>query len=159
LQDPSITRAPAEVPGDRLAQLEVVGGGVAVEQVMDRHHEARRAETALHGALVEKGALYVGEPTVAAIEPFDGRHLPALRVGRQHETRADQPVIEAHRARPALPLLARVLRPGQAQPLAQHIEQALAEPGSLDDPRGTVDGQLIGLGFRHRLPFAVSTSA
>ena len=49
--------------------------------------------------------------------------------GRQHQARAHQHAVDEHRARAALALLARVLRPGQAETLAQHVEQALADPG------------------------------
>src|SRR4029077_14240698 len=61
------------------------------------------------------------------------------RAGRQHEARADQLAVDEHAARPALALLARPLGTVETEPLAQHVEQALAQPGVGDRVRGAVD--------------------
>ena len=57
--------------------------------------------------------------------------LTGCRCG-QHETTADELIVDHHAARAALALLARALRTDQAEPLTQHIEQALADPGIAD---------------------------
>ena len=62
-------------------------------------------------------------------EALDGDDLAARRPmprARGTSTRARR---RRAPARAALALLARALRAGQAEPLAQHVEQALAEPG------------------------------
>ena len=54
--------------------------------------------------------------------------LVAVRLRGENEARAHELAVEQHRARAALALLARVLRAGQLEALAQRIEQALARP-------------------------------
>src|SRR5207244_7863138 len=51
-----------------------------------------------------------------------------LGLSCEHETRAHELPVEKHRARAALPLLARVLRTRKAEPLAQGVEEAFAFP-------------------------------
>ena len=47
---------------------------------------------------------------------------------REHQARAHQHAVEEHRARAALTLLAARLRRREPEALAQHVQQALAEP-------------------------------
>ena len=54
--------------------------------------------------------------------------------GRHHEARAHERAVDEHAARAALALLAGALRAEQPEPLAQHVEQALAEPRVADRP-------------------------
>ena len=63
-----------------------------------------------------------------AAEALDRDDLVAVGLRGQHEARADERAVEEHRARAAFALLARVLRAGQAEPLAERVEQALARP-------------------------------
>ena len=51
----------------------------------------------------------------------------ALAASTMHEHTSS--AVHQHRAGPALALLAGVLRAGKAEPLAQHVEQALSQPG------------------------------
>ena len=64
---------------------------------------------------------------------------PSACAARTRQAQTSSPSSE-HRARAALALLARVLRPGQAQPLAQREEQALARP-DVRLARVAVDGE------------------
>ena len=104
-----------------------VGLGVAREQVGRRDDEARRAEAALHGARLDERLLHAVQP-VAVGEALDRRHLVPVGLRGEHEARADERAVEQHRARAALALLARVLRAGEAELLAQREEQRLALP-------------------------------
>ena len=65
---------------------------------------------------------------VAVGEPLDRRHVVAVGLRGEHEARTDERPVEQHRARSALALLARVLRAGVAQLLAQRVEERLALP-------------------------------
>ena len=119
--------------------------GDAVEQVVGRHHQPRRAEPALHRAGVDERPLDVGRrspssamPSIVTIGTADG-------AGRQHEARAHQLAVDEHAARAALPLLARPLGAVQPEPLAQHVEQALAEPRVGDVVVDAVDVQRVVL--------------
>ena len=104
-----------------------VGSGDPREQIGGRDDQARRAEPALHRARLDERLLHRVE-VVAVGEPLDRRHVVAVGLRREHEARADERPVEQHRARPALALLARVLRAGVAELLAQRVEERLALP-------------------------------
>ena len=104
-----------------------LGLGHAVEQVGGRDDEARRAEAALHGAGLDERLLHRVQPSPSR-QPLDRDDLVPVGLRGEHEARAHELAVEQHRARPALALLARVLRAGQPEPLAQRVEQALALP-------------------------------
>ena len=103
-----------------------------------------RAEAALHGAGVDERLLHVGQHAVGA-ERLDGHDVAVDGAGGQHQARAHERAVDGDRARAALALLARVLGAGQAEPLAQHVEQALAQPGVGDLVLDAVDEQLVDL--------------
>ena len=65
---------------------------------------------------------------VAAGEALDRDDLVPVRLRRQHQARAHERAVEEHRARAALALLTGVFRAGQAEPLAERVQQALARP-------------------------------
>src|ERR687895_835911 len=155
-EDPAVPGASAEVAGDGLAQGQLVGVGLAVQQVVDGHDHPGDAEAALHGALLDERPLDVGQLARRA-EPLDGADVAAGGVGRQHAAGGDQDAVQQHRAGPALALLAGFLGAGQAEPLAQHVQQALADPGVGDLPvlavhrQGVAVGGLVGPGVLARL--------
>ena len=74
-------------------------------------------------------------------QPLDCDELVAVRLGGEDKAGANKPAIEQHRAGAALALLARVLRAGEAEPLAKDVEQALPGPG-IGLPALAVDRQL-----------------
>ena len=61
-------------------------------------------------------------------QPLDRHELVAVRLGREDKAGADESAVEEHGAGAALALLARVLRAGEAEPLAEDVEQALPGP-------------------------------
>src|SRR5215212_9134764 len=127
VEDLRVARAATEIARERLADLVLVRLGLVREQVRGRDHEPGCAETALHGARLDEGLLNAMEPAVVG-QALDRHHLVAVGLSSEDETRADERPVQQNRARPALALLARVLRPGQLEPLAQRVEQALAGP-------------------------------
>src|SRR4029453_1182584 len=144
-EDAAVPGAAAEVAGDGLAQGQLVGVGLAVQQVVDGHDHAGDAEAALHRPLLDKGPLDVGQLALWA-EPLDGADVAAGGVGGRHTAGRHQHPVQQHRAGAALALLAGVLGAGQAEPLAQHVQQALADPGVGDGAVGAVDRQGVALG-------------
>src|SRR5487761_315418 len=81
--DVLIARTPADLPGDRLADLGFRRVRVAVEQPPRGHHHARRAETALEAVALDEPLLDGVELAVAG-QVLDGPHGPAVGHGRQH---------------------------------------------------------------------------
>ena len=149
LQDPAVAGAPAEVPGDRLAHFELARIGTAREQVVHGHHESGRAEAALHGAGGDERLLDVGERGVVG-DGFHRRDLGVFERRREHEARAAQHAVDKHRAGATLPLLARVLRAGKPESLAQHVQQTLADPAVGDVMVGPVDREAVRRGGHRR---------
>src|SRR5262249_6030123 len=82
-------------------------------------------------------------------EALDGDDLVPAGLDREHEAGADEHAVEEHRARPTLALLARVLRSGQLEPLAQREEKALPGP-DLGLEAVAVDCELDSHAARHR---------
>ena len=118
VEDLLVPGAAAEIPRERLADLVVRGVGNAPEEIVGRDHEARGAEAALHGAGLDESRLHpVRRPVLR--QALDGHDLVAVRLRGEHQARADERPVQEHRARAALALLARVLRPGQAEPVTQ----------------------------------------
>ncbi len=124
-----------------------VGCGVRSSSVVGGHHQAGRAEAALHGAGLDERPLHVGRRTGLG-EALDRRDGEADRARRQHEARAHQLAVDEDAARPALALLARALGAVEPEPLAQHVQQALAEPGVGDRVGGAVDVEDVLLAHR-----------
>ncbi len=156
-QHPSVAGAAAEVAAQRLPGLDLGGPVVALEQVVHGHRHAGGAVAALHGAGGGQRLLDVarGAPGRQALDGVD------LAVGGQrggHQAAGHQLAVHLHRAGPALALLAAVLGAGQSEPLAQHVEQALADPGVGDGPFETVDPQRVG-GARAQLPADLRSEA
>ena len=56
-------------------------------------------------------------------EPFDRRDVGAVFHDGQRQARVDAPAVHQDRARPALPVVAALLRPRQVEMLAQGVEQ------------------------------------
>ena len=114
------------------------GCRIAIDEVVDGDDQTGRAEPALHGTGVDEGLLDVGRRARRghALDRDDGL---ADDGGRHHEARAHEHVVDEDAARPALALLARALRARQPEPIAQHVEQALAEPRIVDVPVDAVD--------------------
>ncbi len=87
------------------------------------HDHARRAVAALDRAEFEKGQLQVVRPAVGVGDALDGDHLPAVNLGGQQLARIDHPAVEDDRAGAALADLAAGLGAGQAQVLAQQVQE------------------------------------
>ncbi len=134
LDDPAVARAPAHVAGELLADLDSDGSGMRSSRawaamispgVQNPHCTAPASTNACWTSLGAPGSASPSTVTIGC--------PTALR--RQHEARAHEAIVDEHAARPALALLARALGGHQAEPLAQHVEQVLAEPGVGDTAR------------------------
>src|SRR4051794_13685796 len=147
VDDLLVARAAAEVAGERLADLRVARARIARQQVVRGDDQPRRAEAALHAAGLDERALPLVQLAVGRRDPLDGHDLAALGLRGKHETRADELAVEVHRARAALALLARVLRAGEVEVLAQRGEQALALPDAVGLARRPVHDHVEPHGY------------
>src|SRR5688500_15826933 len=105
------------------------------------HGDAWRADTALGAAVLDQRALHGVQHLLTARprrQPFHGHDRPAVALARSDQTRIDRLPVHQHGAGAALALAAAFLGAGQAQVLAQDVEQALPRR-ALDGTRGAVD--------------------
>ena len=127
VEDLLVPRAAAEVSGQRLADLVVGRIGNPAEELGRRDDESRSAEAALDGTRVGERLLHGVELSVLA-QILDGDDLVAVGLGGEDEAGTDQCLVKKDRARAALPLLTRVLRAGQVEPIAECRQQAFPRP-------------------------------
>src|ERR1700735_1333689 len=130
----------AQVAGDRPPHVFLGRGGVAVEQVLGRHHHARRAEPALEAVLLP-------EPLLERVQlagrgqALDGGDGTPADLHGQHRAGLDGPAVDQHRAGPAVGRVAAAVRAGQAGAPADQVGQQ--QPGlDLGDLPGAVEGEL-----------------
>ena len=83
-EDPAVAGAAAQVARDGLANLQLGGVGIALEQVVHADHEPGRAEAALHAAFGKKRGLDVGELVLAGGQPLDRHDVRTDSARREH---------------------------------------------------------------------------
>ena len=127
VEDLLVPGAAAEVSGERLADLVVRRVGTAAQEIGRGDDEARRAEAALHRARVGERLLHRVQGAIAA-EALDRDDVVPVGLRGEDEARAHELAVEEDGARAALALLARVLRAGELEPVAERREEALAGP-------------------------------
>jgi hypothetical protein len=131
--NPAVGAAPAQVAVQGLPDVFARRGGVLLQQVHRGHHHARGAVAALSGLLVEEGLLDRMQ-AAAGRQPLDGRDRAVRARDRQVAGGPGAPV-DQHEARPAQAQPATEARPGEAQVMAENIEQrrvGLAADGVLN---------------------------
>src|SRR5674536_4992 len=118
------------------------------KQVIGGHDQPRRTESALDRSGRDVRLLHRMQG-VAVGESLHCLDASALGLAGRDQAGADQRAVQVDRAGATLALFAGVLRAGEPEPLAQHIEQALALP----DPVG-----LPGLAVHRAVQLHVSSS-
>jgi len=141
VQDRLVTRAATQVSRQRLADLVVAGFRDPPQQVVRCHDQPRRAEAALHGARVDERLLHRVQ-LVAVGQSLHGTHRVALGLAGRDQARAHRRVVQVDRAGTAFALFAGILRAGQAESFAEHVEQALAGPDVVRGALLAVDNQV-----------------
>src|SRR2546425_285404 len=149
LEDLDVPSAAAQIAGQRLADLLARRFRPGVEERLRGAQNSGSAVAALRGAeLRERHLQWIG--VRAPRQPFDRDDRPILALEGEDQTRELRPAVEEHRAGAALPQLAAVLGPGQAEIFAQDLEQRLVgREGDLLDLTVDVEAQ-VHLGARGR---------
>ena len=96
--------------------------GIAVDQGRAAHHEARRAEAALHGVVRDERRLHRVQ-RFALREALDGGDLAATDVDGKQHARSNRHAVEPDRASRAGAPIAADFRPGQPELVAQHFDE------------------------------------
>src|SRR6266850_1744663 len=124
--DVRIARAAAEVAADCLSDVRLAGLLVARQQRAAGHHHPRRAVPALQPVLVPERFLD-GVELAVLLQALHGADLRAVRLDREHRARLHRLAVEQHGAGAAVRGVAADVRPGQAQVLAQEVDEQ--QPG------------------------------
>src|SRR5437870_13357240 len=149
LDDVRVPGAAAEVAADGLADLRLGGILVAGEQGAARDHHPRRAVAALQPVLLPERLLDRVQLAVL-FQAFHRGDLRALGLDREDRARLHRIAVEQHRAGAAVRGVAADVRAGQAQVLAEQVDEKQSRL-DLHAVRSAVDGQLDvmrGHGYR-----------
>ena len=125
LDDVLVAGAAAQVAGDAVADLLLARVRVLLEQPVGARHHAGRAVAALQAVLLVERLLQRVQHA-ALLEAFDGEHLGAVALHRQHRAGLDRHAVDVDRAGAAVRGLAADVRAGVREPLAQRVDQQFA---------------------------------
>src|ERR1043165_9163682 len=128
LVDRGVSGAAAQVAADGLRDLIACWAAVAVKERLRREEHPWRAVAALCGALLGERGLQRMQIR-AAREALDRGDVRIAELLWEREARQHRHAVDEHRARAALAELAAVLRAGEVQLLAQHLEQRVMRLG------------------------------
>src|SRR5262249_25611573 len=119
-----VAGAAAEIAGQPETDLGLRGVGVPVEQRLGRDQEPGRTDAALQGRMLQELALQRMQ-RLARGHALDGADLTPLGLGAQHQAGEDEAVVEDDAAGAAIAGAAAFFAASEAEPVAQHVEQAL----------------------------------
>src|SRR2546427_11631526 len=137
LHDVHVTGAAAEIPRDRLADLQLRRLLVLLEQGDGGHHHSGSAEAALQPVLLVEAFLDRMELPVL-LEPLDGRDRPLIGLHGEHRARLHRAAVEEHRAGAAVGGIAADVRAGHPEVLAEEMDKERARL-DVDVVRRSVD--------------------
>src|SRR5215469_6182932 len=128
IDDALVASAPADVAGQRVADLLLVGVRMVPEERGGLHDHARRAEPALEAMRIPHRLLQRAQPPTRLPfplhgEPLDRRYLAADGLDRQHQARAHRPAVDDDRARAAASVLAAQMGAGETEVIPQEVRQ------------------------------------
>src|SRR5215475_2888127 len=122
LHDVDVPGAATEVAGDGLANLRLARVRISREERAAGHHHAGRAVAALEPVLLPEALLQRMELAIP-LQSLDRLHLVAVGLDREEGTGFDRHAVEQNGTRPAVGGVAPDVRTGQAQRLAQEVNE------------------------------------
>src|ERR1700761_6952638 len=126
LHDVLVAGAAAQVARYRPPHVFLGGIGVAVEQVLGRHHHPRRAEPALQAVLLPE-TLLDRVQLAGRGQALHGGDVTAVDLDRQHRAGLDRPAVDQHRAGTAVGRVTAAVGAGQPGAPADQVGQQ--QPG------------------------------
>src|SRR5262249_40843540 len=122
LHDVDVPGAATEVAGDGLADLRLARVRISREERAAGHHHAGRAVAALEPVLLPEALLHRMELAIP-LQSLDRLHLVAVGLDREEGAGFDRHAVEQNGARPAVGGVAADVCTGQAQGLAQEMDE------------------------------------
>src|SRR3989475_5722791 len=132
LDDVRVRAAAAEIAGDGAADVVFGRRRVLTQQCDDRHDLTGRAEAALEGVGVDEGALHRMQLSILR-DPFDGLDGLSFAGDGERHAGVDGTAVDKDGARATRTFIADLLRPRQAERLAQRVEDGAARRRSYRD--------------------------
>ena len=123
LDDLRVAGAAAEVAGDGLADRVLLAVAARIEVGLCGDEHARRADAALRRRRSRGTPAGAGSVRPSVGEALDRADVGALDLADRHEAAVDDRAVDEDRAGAALAFAAALLRAGQAEVLAQHVEE------------------------------------
>src|SRR2546422_230797 len=114
--------APAHIPLQELNDLRLTGIGIRLQQTNAAHDHSRSAVSALERSRIQKSLLY-GMQAAIFLKTFDSRDGFSGSRANRNLARAPRRSPQQHGARATLPFPTAVLRPGQTEFIAQHVQE------------------------------------
>src|SRR5262249_34947576 len=146
-----VAGAAAEIAREAEADLALGRVRIVVEQRLRRDQEARRADAALECCEFQEFLLERMQ-LVSVGDALDCADVAALGLGAQHQAGADDATVERHGAGAAIAGAAALLAAGEAEAVAQHVEQGLVDLAEIRDRVAVDGGGNLDLG--HQFPLA-----
>jgi hypothetical protein len=122
--DLHIPRAPAEIAGDGHADVVFGRRRVVIKEIFRAQESPGRTEAAMDGVMIKERFLQRTEP-IPVRKSLHRRDPPPVYLRRQNEARIHGNPIQQHGARSALSDLTSPLRPGEAECVAEDVEERL----------------------------------
>ena len=122
VDDVLISGAAADVALEAVADLLLGRVGIAIDDLLGRHDHAGRAEAALQSVLVPESLLHRVELAVSG-QAFDGQDARAVGLHGEHGAAFDGLAVHLDRACAAQRRLAADVRSGEADDLAQVVDE------------------------------------
>src|SRR5262249_3215327 len=121
-EDLQVTRASTKVAGESLTQFLIAGVGIPGQEALGREDHSRGAETALGAAL--QGETELQRIELSALrQALDRGDLRTLIGNRQHQAGHLGHAIDQNRTSTATGVIAAAFGSGQAEVLAQDVQQ------------------------------------
>jgi hypothetical protein len=131
--NPAVAGTAADISVHAGSNLFLGRMGVPVQQRFGGQNHARRAETALYRAFIDKRLLKRVEPAAAA-QSLDGRYIAAVCRYCQRQARQDRRSVHEYRAGAAVARVSSALPPGHSKVVSEHVQQRPI----ISDDQGTV---------------------
>src|SRR5919201_21881 len=125
LDDVRVSRATAEIAFEPVANVALARLRIAREQLTGREDHSGRAEPALEPVLVPEGLLHRMQLAILR-QAFDGGDGPPFDLDSEQRAGLDRPAVEQDGAGAALAGVAAHVRSGQAEDVAQEMDEQQA---------------------------------
>src|SRR5712691_2437375 len=134
VDDGLVPGAAAVVAGNMVSDLFSGALLLLKNQILSGHQHSRRAEAALQRVLLVKR--FLQRLQLAGIrKALDGVHPTAVRLHGEHQAAAHDVAVDPHGACAAHPVLATDVRAGEAQLIAQEVDEVLPRSNAAAHPR------------------------